>query len=176
MSSVEALELPTNTTSTTNTTETIVLEENPETKLFNGLNTGLTGIFVFILVALPIFIAIFYPINFKRMDEDDFKQKYGEVYGGMHPNRIECILHPIFFLLRRYIFVITICIPIFSDKSWLQIEFQLILTMISLLFLLHFNMYLESLVEHLEIFNEVTTMILLYHLLGFTEFIGDVHA
>ena len=51
-----------------------------------------------------------------------------------------------------------------------------ILTMFSLIFLLRFDMYLDSLVENLEIFNEITTMILLYHLLGFTKFIGDVHA
>ena len=126
-------------------------------------------------MALPIFIAIFYPINFKRMPDPDFEAKYGEVYGGMHPDRVECIIHPIFFLLRRYAFVITICIPMFSEKAWLQIDAQLILTMISLAFLLHFDMYLETLVEDLEVFNEITTLILLYHLLVFTKFVSDTN-
>ena len=46
--------------------------------------------------------------------------------------------------------------------------------MVSLIFLLHFDMYLERLVEKLEIFNEVTTLVLLYHLLGFTNFVSDI--
>ena len=110
------------------------------------------------------------------MSDPDFEERYGEVYGGMHPDRQVSIVQPIFFLLRRYIFVFTICIPIFSGHSWLQIQLQLVLTIFSLIFLLHFDMFLESLVENLEIFNEITTLILLYHLLGFTKFIGDVHA
>ena len=36
-------------------------------------------------------------------------------------------------------------------------------------------MYLESLVENLEIFNEVTTIILLYHLLVFTKFVSEIN-
>ena len=107
------------------------------------------------------------------MGEPNFRKKYGEVYGGMHPDRAECIVHPLFFLLRRYIFVLTICIPMFSEQPWLQIESQLVLTMVSLIFLLHYDMYLERLVENLEIFNEVTTLVLLYHLLGFTKFVSD---
>lgn len=134
---------------------------------------GTTSVLAVVLFCLPIFIAIFYPINFKRMADPDFEAKYGEVYGGMHPDRIECIVHPIFFLLRRYVFVFTICFAVLSDKPWLQIEAQLVLTMISLAFLLHFDMYLEPLVEQLEIFNEVTTLALLYHLLVFTNFVTD---
>ena len=79
-------------------------------------------VLAFTVIAMPIFIALFYPINFKRMSDHDFESRYGEVYGGMHPDRVECIIHPIFFLLRRYIFVITICVPMFSEQPWLQIE------------------------------------------------------
>ena len=78
-----------------------------------------------------------------------------------------------FFLLRRYIFVLTICIPMFSDQPWLQIESQLALTIGALIFLLHYDIYLESLVWNLEIFNEFTTLVLLYHLLVFTKFVND---
>ena len=160
---------------TTNSTILEIQEEEPSTEVFDAINIVLSSVLALILISLPIFIAIFYPINFKRMGDEDFEKKYGEVYGGMHPDRVECIVHPIFFLLRRYAFVLTICLPMLSDKAWLQIEAQLILTMVSLVFLLHFDMYLESLVENLEIFNEVTTLVLLYHLLVFTKFVSEIN-
>ena len=103
----------------TNSTIIEVQEDTSIPIVFNVVNLITSSVLGLILLALPIFIAIFYPINFKRMPDPDFEAKYGEVYGGMHPDRVECIIHPIFFLLRRYAFVITICIPMFSDKAWL---------------------------------------------------------
>ena len=60
------------------------------------------------------------------------------------------------------------------NLPWLQIFTCLILAMVSMLYLIHTQPFKETLVTNLEILNEVTTLVLLYHLLCFTNFCPDV--
>lgn len=64
-----------------------------------------------VLIMMPIFIAVFYPYNYNHITEGDFEKKYGEVYTGMHDNKKSTLFYPFFFMVRRYLFVFTICIP-----------------------------------------------------------------
>ena len=126
---------------------------------------------------MPVFIILFYRLNFNRLTDPDFEEKYGEVYAGMNPEKKSTIFYTVFFLVRRYIFVISICwIEINPDLKnlqlvWIQIAIQLVLALGSAVFLITFSPFADFLPARLEIFNEITTLVLLYHVMNFTDFI-----
>jgi len=142
---------------------------------FYLVNNATLAFLAILLLAMPIYIAIFYPINFNRLSEPEFGKKYGEIYEGMHEDRKSSLFHSFFFLTRRYIFAVTICYKPFMYESWLQIDVCIVLALLKAAYLFHFKPYKESLVGNLEVFNELTTCILLYLVLCFTDFIPSVH-
>lgn len=108
------------------------------------------------------------------MSEDDFIEKYGETYAGMAPQR-SSIYFACFFLLRRYIFVLTISIiAVMVVNVWLGIAVQILTCLFSTIFLLTFRPFEEPLMQSLEVFNEITGLVLLYHVLYFTPILPSV--
>lgn len=142
---------------------------NPATA-FKLVDISILILFGLALFALPFFVVVFYLINFEKLTDKNFMGRYGEVYAGLNPERKSTIAFSVFFLLRRYIFAITICLTLFW-QVWFQIATQLVLSMGSACFLLNFTPFEDALPLDLEIFNEVTTIMLLYHVTCFTEFI-----
>ena len=59
---------------------------------------------VAVFCILPLFILVFYCIQFKKFGDKDFKTRYGSVYDGMKTNKRSVIFFPIFFVLRRIAF------------------------------------------------------------------------
>ena len=141
---------------------------------FKIINICVLAFFAIALLALPVFISVYYTINFDKLKEPEFEEKYGEVYAGLNAEKKSTIFFAVFFLMRRYIFVITICFTLFW-QVWLQISLQMILSLASACFLINFSPFEESLPLQLEIFNEITTVLLLYLVACFTEFVHDVH-
>jgi len=58
---------------------------------------------------------------------------------------------------------------------WLGIAVQILTCLFSIVFLLTFRPFEEPLMQTLEVFNEVTGLVLLYHVLYFTPILPDVH-
>ena len=52
---------------------------------------------------------------------------------------------------------------------------MMLLAMASVIFLLTFKPIGNRLVAKLEIFNDITTLVLLYNALNFTDYVSDVH-
>jgi len=125
-------------------------------------------------VIIPVFVVVFYSINLDRMSDDDFMEKYGETYAGMAPKR-PSIFFACFFLLRRYMFVLTIStIAVMVVNVWLGIAVQILTCLFSTIFLLTFTPFEETLIQNLEVFNEITGLVLLYHVLYFTPILPSV--
>ena len=87
--------------------------------VFNNIFSVLTS---FILVGLPIFIAIFYPVHVDKLDDEEFTQKYGNIYEGLvldksKDKRLVALFYPFWFVTRRLIFAM-ICIFAENDL-WL---------------------------------------------------------
>ena len=92
----------------------------------------------------------------------------------MDSEKKSTIFFAVFFLIRRYIFVVTICFTLFWSV-WFQIATQMVLSLVSACFLINYSPFEESLPLQLEIVNEITSLLLLYCVACFTDFIPSVH-
>ena len=79
--------------------------------IFNNIFSLITS---FILAGLPIFIAVFYPCHLDKLDEEEFTEKYGNIYEGLvlsksKEKRLIALFYPFWFVTRRLIFTM-VCI------------------------------------------------------------------
>jgi magnesium-transporting ATPase (P-type) len=60
--------------------------------------------FTFIVVALPIWLAIFLWTRYDRLNEDYYLETYGNIYNGINTvSKPAAIFRPVLFLLRRLV-------------------------------------------------------------------------
>ena len=125
---------------------------------------------------MPIFIVGFYLCHMKDLGDDDFKKRYGDIYEGLvlskKPNkRLTALFYPFWFVMRRLIFSLVV---IFLDTYfWYQILIAMVCGMINICYLCKFKPFSDRKILRLEIMNEVTNMVLLYHLMMFTEWVPE---
>ena len=86
-----------------------------------------TIIFNILLCTFPIFVIVFYTINFKHWETEEFVKTYGTVIDGFKTN-ISVLFYAFFFALRRAALAV-VAIYFFNDV-WLQLSSQLTITMI----------------------------------------------
>ena len=70
-------------------------------------------VFAVIVLVMPLLTSIFYYINIDRVDEEEFKRKYGTLYDGLQlddseDKRKSAIIYPFLFIIRRLVFMITV--------------------------------------------------------------------
>jgi len=63
--------------------------------------------FMAVLIIMPVWVAIFYCYNFKKLEDKKFTERYGSTYDGLRTNRKSILFFPIYFLIRRGIFLVT---------------------------------------------------------------------
>lgn len=129
-------------------------------------------------LVLPFFILIFYSVNTGRWRELEFVKKWGTVLDGMdtdpHPekkgyNRRWALFFPLMMLCRRIVFVVTVIAM--NNFVWLQLALQFACTIASMIYLLQLWPHESPTATRTEVFNEVINLILMYHLLCFTDFV-----
>lgn len=139
-----------------------------------------TLLYAIILFGLPVFVVKFYKRNLDKLDETEFKEKYGSVYEGLRLNerdedeneiRENSLFYPAFFLMRRLIFSV---IAIFMESL---IVFQLAVlfacTITSIIYLIWFQPFESKFANRMEVLNDITTLLLLYLLMTFTPWVDD---
>lgn len=60
---------------------------------------------------LPLFTSLFYGCQLKKLDDEEFKRKFGTLYEGLNLDikenkRVSGLFFPFFFVLRRVLFVV----------------------------------------------------------------------
>ena len=135
-----------------------------------------------IILASPVAIGLFYMWkrdlwNYDENDEcserkkhkrEKFEAKYGTVFEGMKKNRLSCLAYILIFVIRRILMTFLVLLPQISIQFF-QIFFSLLLSVISLLYLILYKPFNETLTQRLEEFNNVTEVFLLYSVLTFTD-------
>ena len=129
---------------------------------------------------LPIFILIFYSANTERWRELAFVKKWGTVLDqtDTNPDPVKkgynlkwALFFPLMMLGRRIVFVITvIATPHFL---LLQLALQFACAVASIIYLLQLWPLQTAGKTKLELFNECITLILLYHLMCFSDFVPE---
>ena len=138
-----------------------------------------TIVFFIIAVGLPIWVIIFFLFNINRWDDEEFEERHGAVLEG---SRIEynskeqgeawiAIIHPCLMLLRRIGFVFTVVFQ--PEFTWLQLAVTFMFIQIMWNFIIYFYPMEDTFTNRMEIFAEITNMMLMYHVFLFTDFVGD---
>ena len=56
------------------------------------------------LILMPVVVLLFYCLNFKKLEEKDFEEKFGTVYEGLNASKRSSLFFTVIFLLRRITF------------------------------------------------------------------------
>lgn len=121
---------------------------------------------------MPIFILAFYCRKFKRLGDKDFQDKYGSAIDSLKTDRRSIMFFPVFFLCRRGLFIF-LAFELSDERSSLFIFLLMAMTMVEAIYLFTAVPFETPLLQNLEVFNEITSMILLYTSLGFTDFVPE---
>ncbi len=82
--------------------------ENMETELpFFWLNLVSLGVMLMVTVIAPIFFLSFYLPNYHNWEDEHFEPKWGAIFDGLKKDKKSSLIYPVFFLIRRTIFVIS---------------------------------------------------------------------
>jgi len=120
----------------------------------------MTVLLAVILVAMPFGIILFYGLlNFNKLDNPTFKQTYGSIYEGLKSTEYSSLAFNIVFVLRRILLAVT-CLYL-ENSIWLQVQISLYVTLLTASYLLHFMPFEAASQQRLEVFNEITTILLL---------------
>lgn len=149
----------------------------------NSLGNRVNAIFAVILlitsVGFPLFVGIFYNLKsvvsaLSTLYRTDFKRSLGELMDGLNVKRNGRIvlLYPLISLIRRLILVVT-CVyltefPVFSIFS---INFQSQILIMTVGLISPFSLKSSN---AMELFNETCVLLINYHLMCFTDFLGDL--
>lgn len=138
-------------------------------EVFNYVSTLILGS---ALVFLCGWIVVFYLQRFDQLEDEDFIEKYGDVYEGLKPKQKSSLAFPVYFIIRRMAFMVITFLLI--DFVLIQLFALLFLTMAATCYILHFLPFEEPLMNKLEVMNESFTIFLIYTLFCFTDITGNV--
>ena len=147
-------------------------------QIFSWNNMGLKVMSV--LCAFFLFFSIFLPIvfvrtlykNFDRLHEAEFKRKYHALYDELKLKvGKKALLVPGFFLLRRFLIAIAICV-VGKILIW-QIAIMTAQIVVQVI-IIGSNVFILRSKRQMEYFNEFILMQTMYTIICFSPFIGDV--
>ena len=141
-----------------------------EYSAFLFINDFLSIFFISTLAIMPIFLLAFYCKRFDKMADEGFKAKYGSGYDSLKTDRRSILFFPVFFLVRRGLFIF-LALSLSDDRSSLFLFILMAMTIIEAIYLVIYKPFETQLLQNLELFNEITSMILLYTALGFTDWV-----
>lgn len=147
--------------------------EKMETQLpFFWLNLVSLAVMLTVTVVAPIFFVAFYLCNNHKWEDEHFETRWGAVLEGLKKDKKSSLIYPVFFLIRRVIFVVS---AVYLRHFLLfQIATQLLSLSFSINYLLEFRPFEDALTMNLELMNEFTCAFLMYHVLIFNpEFVAD---
>jgi len=127
-----------------------------------------------VLLAFTLFVAIFYIRKYKQFGTEEFDEKYGTVVEELDLKRGKKIslIYPVVFLMRR--FIMSFMAVYLERWSYLQIMGLMYLSMAVIIILGLSEPFKTKKANRIEIFNEVSTMFVVYHLMIFTDFVPKV--
>ena len=103
---------------------------------------------------MPIAISIFLCVNFRRLENPDFEQRYGALYSGLAVKKRSALAYPVIFVTRRFAFALLVCF--WRTFLWLQIAFQFFSLIGFAAYLLAYRPLVSKKQSGLELMNELT--------------------
>lgn len=131
-------------------------------------NSVLACIIIPVFIVFPFWAVYFMYRNWKSLNMAKTRGRYGELYAGFNTKDGYWML---FYWFIDYVrkFLLAISVVVYQDQLWLQL---LVLTMSSIFIIIangHIKAKTSKFDQRMEAFNEVKLLLLMYHMLCFTE-------
>ena len=133
-------------------------------EVFNSVFVILLGAATTLFLPVSMF---FYLKYFKKWDDEVFSARYGAFYDGLRTDRKSSLLFHIIFLIRRFAF--TMMAVYAADYLFVQIWVLLGTSTMQLAYLFVCRPFESEFMNNIEIFNELTTIVLTYVLIALSE-------
>jgi hypothetical protein len=128
-------------------------------------------IFAVLIGLAPLFVVGFYSLNFAKIEDEEFINKFGSVYEGLKTNSRSVIVYTTIFLVRRALFaLLTVLLHKFVI---IELILTIILTMMMACYTLHFKPFEETLMNQLEAMNDTVTLLLIDLMILFTPIVDS---
>jgi len=133
----------------------------------------LSVILLTLSLILPIVMCIIWAFKYKQWDQDDFEDRYGSLMESTRykERKWYVMFVPMTYFLRR-LGLAFVCV-FWIEFFWGQVAIQL-MTSVFVIILLHWAHPMESTFDtNIETFNEIITLITLYLVMCFSDFVCD---
>jgi len=139
---------------------------------FDVTNSLMTVIFGPVVLIGIVVLGFFYVKTFNRWSDEDYDNKYGAVFEGLRKDTKAALFYPLIFMVRRIAFSI---VAIFTlEHLFLQIWCLFIFSTLQLVFLFAVKPFDIPLMQGLEVFNELCSVILIYVMMCFSDANNDL--
>ena len=126
--------------------------------IFLVVNNITFFVMVILVFIFPFWAVIFYCLKFEKWEEEEFEEKYGSVFEGLKKDQRSSIAYSFIFFLRRFALVIIVTVG--RKLLFAQIITMVFFSVLQVAYLETYNPSEEPLIQKLDIFNEITTVIL----------------
>jgi len=130
-------------------------------------STFASFLFIVLNTLLPLMLLFFVYRHFRELFCDEFVVKFGSFYDTLKGDAILALSFHVFFLIRRYIYALTILF--LPEYQGFQAMIFVFTSALNLSYILHQKPFQRSLFTCTEFFNELCVLICGYTLLCFTE-------
>jgi hypothetical protein len=125
-----------------------------------------------IITILPMILVWFVSKCFHKLDKKSLEVKYGVFWEGLDHSRKSPLAFNFIFMLRRYFFALYIVF--LPGMPAAQIQLLMLQCVFILIYIAYCKPFKLSMMNKLEMFNELTILTCCYHMLTFTDWTPDV--
>ena len=122
--------------------------------------------FLAVLLALPLLGYAFLLYNHQKLGQHSFEAKYGALYEDVKTNSKMTLAYQSQFMVRRVAF--SFLATFFVGQSTFQLIFMILSMLMVCSYILHFRPLESERSNRLEVVNELTGALLLYHVVSFS--------
>jgi len=126
--------------------------------------------FTGVAVLLPLMLLFALIPNFSKLGEESWKSRIGEMYSNLNITESRNVLmYPLVFFLRRIAFVVVV----FALEKYptFQIFFLVFQVEAFIIMIYYAEPLADKRTNTFELFNEAYVLVLVYHLISFTDFV-----
>ena len=121
---------------------------------------------------MPVGILIFIFSTRGTLADKDMEARFGSLYEGLKVKSVIHLMSSFLFVFRRLLLVLTALV--LQNYPAFQVMTFILLSQLSLSYLVFFKPYQDSLTNMNEIFNEVCVMLSAYQLFVFTDYVDSL--
>ena len=133
------------------------------------VNAVVSLFLLIVCLILPIFVLLFLSFQRAKLAEEFFEQRFGSLYEGIHHRKKIVLFYTFCFLIRRLVFSAS-CVFI-TDFATIQLQLYCLCSLFNIIILGYVRPF--TAMNHLELYNECTILVISYHLFTFTDFVDN---